>query len=141
MPFWSKNKIVNSCNGRLAVKWCWLEIGRRMDFTVAVYLRDINVSRFRYLKSLSCNCLSLNGILATFNIIMLLSSARISPVRPCHSRKHYTELSGQWGVAFPTNSKPGIKKFGRENCHDLGSFHFDQTTILMKVLLARGRTE
>lgn len=36
MPFWSKNKIVNSCNNsRLALKWCLFEV-RRMDFTVPV---------------------------------------------------------------------------------------------------------
>lgn len=28
MPFWSKNKIVNSGNSRLAYKWCLLEISR-----------------------------------------------------------------------------------------------------------------
>lgn len=44
-------------------------------------------------------------------------------------------------MALPTNLKPGIKKFSLENCHDLGSFHFDQTMILMKVLLGGGRIE
>lgn len=84
----------------------------------------------------------LNGILAPFNVSCYYLQLGFT-VKPCHHRKHYPEIfgGGEKRGPSPTNSKPGIEKLNLENCHGLGSLHFDQMMSLMEIFLGGGKTK